>query len=432
MHPALSILITLICLSVIITLSTLGVKKGKLSAEMARKLVHVGMGLLCLSFPWLFNSATEVQTLAGIAVITLLSLRLSKLRHTLGTSLFSVERISIGELLFPLAVSWLFTLSQGNTALYITPLLLLTLADTAGALGGIKYGKTTYTTTAATKSLEGSLCFLLIAFPCITLPLYLSTDLSLGTIIFLALTVSLLNMAIEGASGHGLDNLLIPIGSFLLLDYYITLPNNAIFIRSISIIVILLLLIITRKKHSFNGGATLTAALYGFAAFTMGGTPCLIAALILFGRHIMVQHKMQDPHLSTHSIEVIIAIAAPSIFWLTLSRSEILDYPTAQLGFIITLSLTIYMSHIGTYRKLGGIKPSLLTGLLLSASVLATSLLFHTQLKFLITPLLISVPAVLIYFYWIRQNSTSDDNHWLKLSTLASLFSLLSMLPALL
>ena len=33
------------------------------SAEASRKTVHVGMGLICLSFPWLFRSASPVIAL---------------------------------------------------------------------------------------------------------------------------------------------------------------------------------------------------------------------------------------------------------------------------------------------------------------------------------------------------------------------------------
>ena len=65
MHPALSILVTLTCLGVIILLAAWGVKTGKISGELARKIVHVGMGVICMSFPWLFQSVLAVQLLAA-------------------------------------------------------------------------------------------------------------------------------------------------------------------------------------------------------------------------------------------------------------------------------------------------------------------------------------------------------------------------------
>jgi len=147
MHPALATLITLTSLAVIIALSAWGVQKGKISGELARKSVHVGMGIICMTFPWLFDSVLAVQILAAIAIATLLLVRVTQLKKSLGAALFSVKRISIGELLFPLAVAWLFTMASGQPTLYCISLLLLTLADTASALAGSKIGKNTYQTT---------------------------------------------------------------------------------------------------------------------------------------------------------------------------------------------------------------------------------------------------------------------------------------------
>ncbi|MCP5534996.1 MAG: hypothetical protein H7A51_02045 [Akkermansiaceae bacterium] len=432
MHPAISILITLACLGGIILLSSLGVKSGKLSGEMARKAVHVGMGLLCLCFPWLFDSILAVQVMAGIAILTLLVVRLTKLRRSLGPALFSVERLSIGELLFPLAVAWLFTIGWDKPILYAIALLLLTLADTAGALAGTRYGKKMYQTTAATKSLEGSLAFFVTAFLCIALPLYFFADLSIGLILFLSLTISLFTMAVEGASGHGLDNLLIPLGAYLLLDYYIGLEDHVIFLRSVVLMALLGLLLATHRKHTFDGGAILTAMLFGFSAFTLGGVPCLLAALMLFARHIMAQHRMPAEYVVTHSIDVIIVIAIPSLFWLTLGRGEIIDYPVAQFGFICTLSLVIYMLHTGTQKHMYREKASLLTGFILSLAVLAPALMLDIAPVHYLPTILLGLPLARFYFYWRSGPDDQVYSHWLQLGILAAIFSIVAMLPVVL
>lgn len=432
MHPAISILITLICLGIIIALAAWGRHSGKLSGEIARKSVHVGMGLICLSFPWLFDSVLAVQLLAGFAIITLLTVRVSKLRKSVGSALFSVERISIGELLFPLAVAWLFTLSWDKPLLYVISLLLLTLADTAGALAGSRFGKKIYQTTAATKSLEGSIAFFLTAFLCIALPLHFLSNLSLTLILFLSLTVSLFTMAVEGASGHGLDNLLIPLGSFLLLDYYIDLSNHLILTRSIVLLVLLAVLLTTHRKHTFDGGALLTAMLFGFAAFTLGGFPCLLAALILFARHLVTQHTMPKQYVVTHSIDTIIAIAIPSLLWLTLGRGEVIEYHTAQLGFICTLSLIISMLHTGTQKHMQQEKPTLLSGFILSLLILTPSLLLDAPLTHYLPTLLLVIPLARFYFYWRDPSDSPSSNHWLKLAGLALISSSVAMLPILL
>ena len=429
MHPALSILVTLTCLGVIILLAAWGVKTGKISGELARKIVHVGMGLICMSFPWLFQSVLAVQLLAAFAIITLFAIRVTKLRRTLGTALFSVERLSIGELLFPLAVAWLFTLGWEQPILYCISLLLLTLADTAGALAGSKFGKVTYQTTAATKSCEGSIAFFITAFLCISLPLYYFTGFSLELIVFLALSISLFSMAVEGASGHGLDNLLIPIGSFLLLDYYTGLSDHLLLTRSLVLLALLGLLVLTRRMHTMDGGATLTSMLFGFAAFTLGGMPCLLAALLLFLRHIMTQKFMDEKHVITHPLNSILAIATPSLFWLTLGRGEIIDYTTAQFAFISTLALIISMLHTGTQKHLHRDSPSLSKALILCIAILATTLLIKTPLVYTLPTILLAVPAARFYFYWAEASNSHHPKNWLKLGFLAMLGSSTALLP---
>ena len=293
-------------------------------------------------------------------------------------------------------------------------------------------GKKIYHTTAATKSLEGSIAFFLTAFLCIALPLHFLSDLPLTLILFLSLTVSLFTMAVEGASGHGLDNLLIPLGSFLLLDYYIDLSSHLILTRSIVLLVLLTLLLITHRKHTFDGGALLTAMLFGFAAFTLGGFPCLLAALILFARHLVTQHTMPKQYVVTHSIDTIIAIAIPSLLWLTLGRGEVIEYHTAQLGFICTLSLIISMLHTGTQKHMQQEKPTLLSGFILSLLILTPSLLLDAPLTHYLPTLLLVIPLARFYFYWRDPSDSPSPNHWLKLAGLALISSSTAMLPILL
>lgn len=432
MHPLLAIVITLSCLGAILSLSAWGTRSGRLSAEVARKAVHIGMGLLCMGFPWLFHSELTVQILSICAIATLLVIRFSKLRRSVGSALFTVKRLSIGELLFPAAVAWLFTLGGDNPLQYCIPLLLLTLADSAGALAGSRFGKKIYLTTAAQKSIEGSIAFLITAFFCTAVPLYFFSPLAPSHILLLSLTIALFTMAVEGASGHGLDNLLIPVGSYLLLDYYLNLQGGALLARAVAFLLLLVLLLLTCRRHTLSGGALLTALLFGFAALTMGGAPCLTATLILFARHMQVQHSMPKNFLVSHSVETIVAIAIPCLAWLTLGRQGLIDYPHAQFGFIGTLAIIIYMLNTGTQRHLNWKQPSLLTGFALSLLVISPALVLDIPLAHFVPVLLMGPPLAWAYFYWKTSSDTPELNHWLKLCFLASISSMVVMLFVLL
>jgi len=257
--PIISISAVLASLILMMKFCSLLAIQRSISAEGARKLVHVSMGMICLSFPWIFQETQAVVILASIAVLGVILIRTTQLRDQLGVSLFSVKRLSIGELVFPIAVAWLFTMyksgSHSSAVYYTIPLLLLTLADTIGAIAGTKFGKVIYKTASAQKSVEGSIAFFVTAYTCTFIPLLLFTDQDVVHITLISLILTLFMTAVEGISGMGMDNLLIPIGSYFLLDFYSTIEPHLLWWRVILIVSILGVLIWTRKKHNLNGGA---------------------------------------------------------------------------------------------------------------------------------------------------------------------------------
>ena len=103
--------------------------------EVVRKLLHMGMGLVTLSFPWLFDQTWPVLVLAVLSIALLTSVRLvAGLKSSLGSVVSGVARASLGEIYFPVAVAVLFVLfvHNGETpfgrrmVLYCIPVLLLT------------------------------------------------------------------------------------------------------------------------------------------------------------------------------------------------------------------------------------------------------------------------------------------------------------------
>src|SRR5215216_2769374 len=147
-------------------------------AEFARKIMHVSLGLLTLSFPWVFDQAWPVFVVCGaIAIWLVLVRRLALVKSHFGGAI-EVERVSWGEVYFPIGVATLFVLSAGNPILYCVPLAILTLADTAAALVGSEYGHWRFTTLEGSKkSAEGSVAFFLVAYFAVHVPLLLATPI---------------------------------------------------------------------------------------------------------------------------------------------------------------------------------------------------------------------------------------------------------------
>ena len=54
------IVLVLALLSGLLVLASIGIHRGRLKAETARKIVHAGMGGICLCFPLLFKSPEPV------------------------------------------------------------------------------------------------------------------------------------------------------------------------------------------------------------------------------------------------------------------------------------------------------------------------------------------------------------------------------------
>ncbi len=199
------------------------------SAELVRKLLHVGMGLVTLSLPWLFVTAWPVLLLAVAFAVGLPAIRAFRsLQHHLGGIIDGVDRRSLGELYFPLSVALVFLLSGGDAMLFCIPMLILTLADTAAALIGWHYGCHRFGLPKSQKSLEGSIAFFTVALLGTSIPLLLFARTGPAETLLIALTLALSTSVLEAIAWSGLDNLFIPLGGVILLQALLELDLTAL------------------------------------------------------------------------------------------------------------------------------------------------------------------------------------------------------------
>ena len=186
--------------------------------ELLRKLLHIGMGVVSLSLPRLFDTPRPVLFLAGAFAAGLLAGRSSACwRRVAGGILCGIARTSVGDLCFPAAVAAVFALSAGHISSFCIPVLTLTLADAAAALVGTRHGVHRFGRPGRVKSLEGSAAFFLVAFPCAFVPLRLWPDGGWTWTLLLSLNLAALLTLVEALSGNGLDNLTVPLAALLLL-----------------------------------------------------------------------------------------------------------------------------------------------------------------------------------------------------------------------
>jgi phytol kinase len=270
MNPWLGIALILAALVVLICGLTLWRRYAQPHAEVTRKLVHIGMGLVALCLPWLFTHLWPIVVLAVIGTGGLLVLRLKAFRDGPGAVLGNVGRSWAGEVCFSAGIATLFALylwdNEQRLVLYVVPLLLLAVADAAAALVGVRWGRRRYAAWGGSKSLEGSVAFLLASLPCSLIPLLMLTDLTALRASLMSALLSTLAMLLESLAGKGPDNFLLPVVGFLLMRRLLDWNEPALLVSLL--VVALLTVALLLRYQATNAVTNLSSA----RNESMGGT----------------------------------------------------------------------------------------------------------------------------------------------------------------
>ena len=253
--------------------------------EWTRKLVHFGAGLIAVSFPWLFASPWTLAVVAVAGAAPVLAAR-----RALG-SLFAVERRSLGEIYFPIAVLVLFVIGRERPIFYLVALLTMVVADTLAAVLGQAYGKHQYLVTTQRRSLEGSAVFLLTAFLVVQIPLLIGTRIDRGACILVAAQIALLVTSFEAIGTGGSDNLLVPLAAYYLLVKLTGRPTESIALQLLVQVVILGAMVwIARRTHFLTFSGAVAAHLVLYAAFSLGGPAWIVAPALALTAAIVMDH----------------------------------------------------------------------------------------------------------------------------------------------
>ena len=220
-HPWIAIFLVLLLLAASMALLTAGARRFGASAEAMRKLLHVEMALVTLSFPWLFSSAWPVIVLACASVAWFRLLPASDwLEARFGSALRGTLRESQGEIWFVCGVCLVYLWSAAEPVAYCIAILVLGLADTAAALVGQRFGRPRLMAGGAGKSAAGSFAFFAVAVAIAFGGLYGAADFEVGEALAAALLVATITTGVEAILGDGLDNLFVPLGALASLELF--------------------------------------------------------------------------------------------------------------------------------------------------------------------------------------------------------------------
>lgn len=290
-------------------------KWGSFHPEVLRKGVHVGMGLVVLPFPWVFDRDWPVIVLAALACGALVATRsIGLLRRGVGTVMDGVGRESLGEIYYPISVAVLFVLSGDTWLLYVVPILMLALADAVAALVGVRYGQVQYQTSDGIKSIEGSLAFFLVAFFSAHIPLLLLTDTGRAEAILIATILALLVMMLESVAWRGLDNLFIPLGAHAFLRLYLGEDVQGLVIHLLVAAVFMAFALAWRGRSKLDDSALIGCALFAYTTVTLGGWLWFLGPAVFFFAQILFRTRSTERR--PHTVFSMFWATAPGLVWL--------------------------------------------------------------------------------------------------------------------
>lgn len=413
LHPVTGIAVVLGLLAAMFGVLKLYEVTLKPHPEVLRKLMHVGTGLVVLTFPWIFHHRWPPVVLSAIGAMTLLAVRfLPMLKSRLGGVLTGVSRLSWGEIYYPLAVGilWLLAWKEDYAKiLFVVPMLIMTLADATAALVGIAYGRLRYITSDGLKSAEGSIAFFAIAFLSVHVPLLLFTDVGRPQTLLIATIIGLLAMLLEAIAWRGLDNLLIPIGAYAFLKLYLRSDVDPLLFRLYATVGLTIFALAWRRRTSLDDSALMGCALFGYAAWMLGGWLWLIAPVLIFVAHSIGFPRDKSTETRTHHMYAVVSVTSAALLWLGLhvrSDSSYFLFPYAVVfgTHMAIIGVSWISMHPSLRTQTTRLAIATAGGWLLA--VLQILPLYATHSAFQLTTMLlialITLTAVAIVFFHLR------------------------------
>lgn len=297
-----------------------GIKRAsarmEIHAEVQRKLVHVSTGLVALTFPWVFSDYLAVIILLSIGSALMLAMRHSPyLKNMLGSVLHDVPRQSYGEIYLAVSIAVLFLLSEGHPVLYVLPLMLVALSDTASALVGTTYGRKRFPVVEGSKSIEGVVAFFVVSWLCAMVALLLLTDASRVNIIVISALLAAFCALVETDSWRGLDNLFVPLGAHLLLVRYLHTPLSDALVATVVFGFCLLSLRFVAPAFGITLHAARAYVILLFLIVSTAGSFNAVLPLIAIFLHIYANAQRPSADRAA-DLDVLAVVTCVALFWL--------------------------------------------------------------------------------------------------------------------
>lgn len=286
------------------------------AAEHTRKAVHIGMGLVASVLPWLFDRTWPVLVLTVGLAAAFVALKAFGRRSDLGAAMHDIGRESRGDLYFAVSVAALWLLSDGDRLLFLVPVIVLTLGDAVAALVGQRFGRRYFDDGQTGKTLEGSAALFVVTFLSVVVPMTLAGRMPLVDGALLATTLALLVTLLEAMAWHGLDNLFVPIGAYLLVRSGVMLSTSALVWRLAVAVAVVAAVATSRRRTTLSDAALAGAATAIYAAWALRGWGWVVPPAALLLVYTMLFPRPDGSRDREHDIRAVGGVALPALAWL--------------------------------------------------------------------------------------------------------------------
>lgn len=185
-------------------------RSWRIPAEDSRKIAHVGSALAAACLPAFMAFGSVIVLCVGFIAFMAVSRRIG-----LFPAVHDVDRSTLGEVYFPLGVA-LTAAAVPHFAPYAYGVLVMGVSDAAASIVGQRYGRRPYRVFNAAKSFEGSAVFWAATAVITVVALQLS-EYSPPWTAGLSVGLASVLTAVEGVSGGGIDNAVLPVAGAALL-----------------------------------------------------------------------------------------------------------------------------------------------------------------------------------------------------------------------
>ncbi len=171
--------------------------------EHSRKIIHILVGSFIAFWPF-YMSWNWIRI---ISLAFLIGTLISKLLNIF-TSIHEVERFTVGEISFAIAVGAVTFITKIDW-IYAAAILQMSLADGLAAIAGVHFGhKNKYKVFGATKSIVGSITFFVVSTATLFAAVYLAR-VRIPTLELIG--IGLVAAIVENIAVYGLDDLFLPV-----------------------------------------------------------------------------------------------------------------------------------------------------------------------------------------------------------------------------